>query len=304
MTRSEYLKELKLELRILPAEEQEEALEYYRGFFEDADDDSKVMKDLGSPKELASTIIEKFASVPEVKRRNSNKDSEGTYGNFAKDEVRSLDISVGTAEVVLAGTGNTFCIEYRGLEPGAINCSLSPFGTFCVENNRQFPDFGHIFKKHEDGGSNHPRILIKIPAETKLDLVRIHVGAGSFVTKDISITTARSYLDVGAGNLNIGKIYGGAAEIHVGMGHLSYTGTVSGLVKADCGMGQIEMHLTGRQQDYSVEGKVSLGSIKLNKIKKDGFGDLTCTEKKDNHFLLNCGLGEIKIKMKEEGSNE
>ena len=300
MTRSEYLKELKLELRILPAEEQEEALEYYRGFFEDADDDSKVMEDLGSPKELASTIIEKFASVPEIKRKNTNNESEGSYGNFAKDEVRSIDISVGTAEVVLAGTGNTFCVEYRGLEPGSINCSLSPFGTFCVENSRQFPDLSKIFKKRDDGGANHPRILIKIPAETKLDLVRIHVGAGSFVTKDIKISTARSYLDVGAGNLDIEEIYGGAAEIHVGMGHLSYKGSVTGLVKADCGMGQIEMKLKGCQSDYSVEGKVGLGSIKLNKIKKDGFGTLDCMERKDNHFLLNCGLGEIKIKIKEE----
>ena len=300
MTRSEYLKELRYELRSLPAEEQEEALEYYRGFFEDADDDVTVMNDLGSPRELAATIIEKFACVPEVKRKTSNQEAEGSYGNFSADEVRSLDISVGTAEVVLAGTGSTFCVEYRGLEPGAINCSLSPFGTFCVENNRQFPDISNIFKKRDDGGANHPRILIKIPPVTKLDLVRIHVGAGSFVTKDIDITTARSYLDVGAGNLEVNRLSGGAAELHVGMGHLSYKGKVTGLVKAECGMGQIEMNLNGRQGDYSIEGKVGLGSIKFNSIKKDGFGSLVYTEKKDNHFSINCGLGEVKIKMEEE----
>ena len=84
------------------------------------------------------------------------------------------------------------------------------------------------------------------------------------------------------------------------MGHLSYKGKVTGLVKAECGMGQIEMNLNGRQGDYSIEGKVGLGSIKFNSIKKDGFGSLVCTEKKDNHFSINCGLGEVKIKMEEE----
>jgi uncharacterized membrane protein len=59
MTRQDYLNELKWQLKSLPVEEQEEALEYYRQYFEDAVNgdpqasDEKVMMELGNPKELA-----------------------------------------------------------------------------------------------------------------------------------------------------------------------------------------------------------------------------------------------------------
>ena len=56
MTRHEYLDELKWELRSLSVEEQEDALEYYLGYFEDAGNDEAVMKEFGSPTELASSI--------------------------------------------------------------------------------------------------------------------------------------------------------------------------------------------------------------------------------------------------------
>ena len=39
MTREKYLSELKSELRSLPDAEQVEALEYFKGYFEDADND-------------------------------------------------------------------------------------------------------------------------------------------------------------------------------------------------------------------------------------------------------------------------
>lgn len=296
MTRQEYLSELKYCLRSLPVEEQEEALEFYRSYFEDACDDEEVMREFGSPENLAQEIISKFASVPELRKSSENKGAEGRFGNYKREEVRSLDISVGVAEVVLAGEGDTFSVEYRNLNPGDIKCGLSPFGTFTVENNRRFPDVSKLFR-NENNGVSHARILIKIPADCKLDLLRLHVGAGSFTCKNVSITTSRSYVDVGAGNLELERVKGGSGEFHVGMGHLSYKGSLSGMVKADCGMGQLEMKLSGNKEDYSISAHVGLGSVSLNDTKKDGFGNLECQETKANHFSVNCGLGEVKISI-------
>ena len=108
MTRQEYLSELKYELRTLPVEEQEEALEYYRCYFDDAEDDAKVIEEFGSPRELAESIMGKFASLPQVNKPSENSSSDGSFGNFSPSEVRSLDISVGVAEVVIAGEGDRF----------------------------------------------------------------------------------------------------------------------------------------------------------------------------------------------------
>ena len=75
MNRDEYIKNLRTFIQpVLTLEEQEEALQYYMDYFEEADDDEKVMKELGTPEELAKTIIEKFANVPvaSVKEKNTN----------------------------------------------------------------------------------------------------------------------------------------------------------------------------------------------------------------------------------------
>ena len=56
MTKKQYLKKLEYCIQALPAEERNEALEYYSDYFDDADDDDKVMQELGEPEDLAKTI--------------------------------------------------------------------------------------------------------------------------------------------------------------------------------------------------------------------------------------------------------
>lgn len=295
MTRQQYLNELKYELRNLSVEEQEEALEYYRGYFDDANNDEEVFKEFGTPQELAQSIVSKFATVPEVKQRRKNDAGDGSYDSFNANEVRSLDISLGTAEIVMT-SGDCFSVEYRGLLPGEIRCGLSPFGTLSIENMRKLPSFN--FWDHKDPNeANHPRILIKVPNNAQLDSLRLHIGAGYFRTRDVSLTATRSQVDVGAGNLVLGNVKSGATIIRCGVGNLEFTGSVERLVKIDCGMGNVSLNLKGNPADYSIEGKVGLGSIRFNDIKKDGVGTLACTEQKENHFSVNCGMGSIKITM-------
>ena len=63
MTREEYLAELKLKLSSLSQDELNEAMQYYSDYFDEANDDEKVMAELGSPEELSKVIVEKFANV-------------------------------------------------------------------------------------------------------------------------------------------------------------------------------------------------------------------------------------------------
>ncbi len=300
MTRNEYLLKLKYELRTLPVEEQEEALEFYRGYFEDADNDEQVMSEFGSPEELAKSIIEKFASVPEVRKPRPNRTQDGSYGTFDDAEIRSLDVSLGAAEIVMT-RGESFSVDYRGLDIGDVTCAVSPFGTLTIENTSHMPKFSNFsfWSHHRNGGklTSHPRILIKIPDGTKFDLVKIHVGAGDFRMKDLSISSSRSYLDVGAGNLVFGPLYSGGTELRCGMGNLSFTGSVAELVKVDCGMGHIALNLKGNPEEYSISARVGLGTVKFNNIKRDGLGTLECPKVLQNHFSVNCGIGNVSINM-------
>ena len=56
MTREEYMSALKNNIQSLTVDEQNEALQYYEDYFDEANDDQKVMNELGTPEEVAEIV--------------------------------------------------------------------------------------------------------------------------------------------------------------------------------------------------------------------------------------------------------
>ncbi|MCR4713021.1 MAG: DUF1700 domain-containing protein [Treponemataceae bacterium] len=324
MDRDEYLSELKRCIQALPLEEQEEALEYYRDYFDDADNDSKVIEELGDPEKLAEEIKEKFACVPakmadEKSSGASDNTDHGTssetgsgsssgnvnHGNFSSrdamkfsfnaDEVKNLDFSFGAAEIVMI-PGDKYTIETRGIDSMNFRCELSVKGTLIVDNRHQIPFKG--FFDHNDNSTWKPRILITIPENARLDIVKVSLAAGSFTAKTVAIHCNSGFFDVNAGNLVLDRIYGGQLNAHCGMGNLELCGTAKGVCDIDCGMGKIALKVTGNPSDYSYNARVGFGEIRFNGEKKSGIGSMICTDRKANHFSINCGMGSVTVDVK------
>lgn len=80
MTTSEYMKELSKHLRKLPKEEKEEALQYYTDYFADAGpaNAEAVMKELGTPKDIAKQVILECAMKNTDTQNSSAKKSLST----------------------------------------------------------------------------------------------------------------------------------------------------------------------------------------------------------------------------------
>ena len=84
MTKKQYMKKLEIELQALPIEEQKEALDYYSDFLDDAEDEEKAMEELGTPEELAQSIKDKIACVPEKKTtQKKNENQLISYRNYS-----------------------------------------------------------------------------------------------------------------------------------------------------------------------------------------------------------------------------
>ena len=297
MTRERFLSELQQELNSLPVAEQKEAMDYYRAYFEDADDDEHVIEQLGSPQEVAQSIKEKIASVPSMRKQETNQENEGHYGEFSGSEVHSLEVSIGAAEVVIT-SGPKFSVEYKNIAPKNLSFGLSGLGKLTICNVASFSNFSFWMRK-KDEDRTPARVLIRIPENIELDYVKLSMGAGSMITKTVSIKTKRLDLNVGAGNMLVTGINGGTGKIKCGMGNLEYKGILKGTITVDCGMGKLLMGLSGNEDEYSFEGTVGLGTIQFNKIQKDGIGKIECENKKQNHIRATCGMGLIKINMKE-----
>ena len=64
-------------------------------------------------------------------------------------------------------------------------------------------------------------------------------------------------------------------------------------------MGNVKLTLKGNIEEYSYDGKVGLGDLKINNEKKSGVGQIECSQKKGNHLSVNVGMGNVTIKMSE-----
>lgn len=302
MTKEEYLNQLKNNLRSLTSDEQKEALQYYSDYFDEAGDDEKVIKELGNPEELAKVIVEKFANAivsadekTEEKKDEPVTDKNVVYYAFDKDSVKKLFLSFGAAEIV-AIKGKRFKIESHGIPNESLNCHLSSDGKLTVNNTKRVNI--NFWSHDRNKGRIIPRILITIPENANLDFVKIVIGAGTFIAKDVSFNCAEGNLEVGAGNLIINNVYGGKINIRCGMGNLEYAGKICGKSNIDCGMGSVKLNLQGRVEDYSYDVKVGLGDFRFNDEKKSGVAQCFDNKRKENHFSVNCGMGSVNIKIK------
>ncbi len=312
MTREEYLNELKSSIMSLTSDEQAEAIQYYSDYFDEADDDEKVMRELGSPEELSKTIIEKFANaLVDTKSADSDNEDDSDnndkgsadyklsidahYFEFAKKDVKNLSMDFGAAEVVLI-EGDKYSIETRGLPEEAINCYLNKEGTLVISNTRRF---NLNFWSHNRRSRIVPRVLVTLPKNAAVEKFRIAIGAGKLTTRTLSFKCNSGNIDVGAGNMILDGIFGGRLDMRCGMGNFEFNGSVTGVVNLDCGMGSVRLNLKGNPANYSYDAKVSLGDFCFNDEKKSGVCKIYNNQKKENHFSVNCGMGSVTIKISE-----
>ena len=308
MTRKQYMTALKNNIQSLTLDEQKEALQYYEDYFEEAGNDKKVMEELGSPEEVAKVIRERFsntlvknniASEDEEEETDNSTDSgryEALYYEFKTSDVKNVEFSFGAAEVVMI-SGDKYSVETRGISKENLLCRVDSEKTLVVKNLNKLSGF-NFFNHHDRPGRMVPRILITVPEGASLGRFKAAIGAGNFVTKDISISFDKGHIDVGAGNFVVKKIHGNEVNMRCGMGNLNIEGSLAGVCNIDCGMGAIKLNLSGNASEYSYDAKVGLGDFKFNDEKRSGVCQVYASNRKQNHFSVNCGMGSVNIIMK------
>lgn len=73
MTKSEYLAKLDKYLKKLPKEDYQEAMDYFREYFDEAgpENEEEVIAELGTPKEAAHDIISRLLNEKSLKMKNT-----------------------------------------------------------------------------------------------------------------------------------------------------------------------------------------------------------------------------------------
>lgn len=155
-------------------------------------------------------------------------------------------------------------------------------------------------KKISSWDSEAYRAVLVLPKGEELHEVEIKAGAGSVEADRITVNKLK--LEAGAGSINIGS--GNVRELKIDSqaGSVIYTGKVDRELEVDCQAGSAEVYLSGVQEDFNYELKVSMGSIEIDGRNYSGLDKEKTLTNKDarKKAELDCEVGSIELAFYEE----
>ncbi|MDF2822008.1 MAG: putative adhesin [Clostridiales bacterium] len=147
-----------------------------------------------------------------------------------------------------------------------------------------------------DLGNDIASIEVYVPSGFIADSINIESGAASILVD--SVVSKSTALETGAGTIEVKDIKTENLSIEVGAGKVDVDGVVNGDINIDCSVGKVDLNLEGNEDDYRVEGSVSVGSFKFNNNSYGGvfdsnfsFGD------GDYRIIVGCEAGSIQINI-------
>ncbi len=240
--------------------------------------------------------------------RKSNTLHEGTV---PAQDVRALHLTLGAGKFIIREKdteGGNIDIRIQGT--GACDYYVSGGdGILYVEGFKNINNFKGIGNKNI--------ITMDIPQGLSFEDVEIEVGAGIMEIHRLSaggletvvgagevlladITAEEFLAEIGVGLMQTENAHVRDANIQVNMGSCEFTGSISGDLEAECGMGNLGLTLEGRQEDHNYELECSAGNIELDGNSISSFAlERNIDNGADSTYGLVCDMGNITVDFKE-----
>ena len=125
------------------------------------------------------------------------------------------------------------------------------------------------------------------------------IGAGELVLQGITAQEFES--EIGAGRLQAEEMDVLNADISLSMGECVYNGFIRGDLNAECDMGNMELKLSGKQEEHNFDIECAAGNIDMAGYQMTA---LTAEREIDNgaesDYEISCNMGNISIDFEEE----
>lgn len=261
-----------------------------------------------------------------IGRSHSVSSRNNTYSfSDTVEGVESIDLDVKFSKVEIVN-GNEFSVEVKNMMKDGFQSYLED-GTWHLEDKYDDDSIVNLFGFEvpiSEGWFNwdfeledySPYILVTIPNDFvandykinlgagELDMeelnaasCNIRVGAGSMKIKQLD-TSNNIILEVGVGELVLSNLKTQDAELNCGMGSIRVIGEVLKDLSADCGMGEIELDLSGKEKDYNFNVDCGMGEVRINSHHYDFIASKSLRNQDAiGTFDLNCGMGSIRVEL-------
>ena len=160
-------------------------------------------------------------------------------------------------------------------------------GTIMITDTRS----GNVKKKKQ--------IKVIVPSGKDFDTVSLGVDMGT-IDLECDLKVQELSMEVGAGEFSgYGNITAAYCDLQVGAGTIDIDQLDIQKLNADCGAGEIDMVVTGKEKDYNYDLSCGMGEINLEDSEYSGLGieKNISNEGARKDMVLECGMGEIDVEF-------
>ena len=143
------------------------------------------------------------------------------------------------------------------------------------------------------------QIKVIVPSGKDFDTVSLGVDMGT-IDLECDLKVQKLSVEVGAGEFSgYGNITAAYCDLQVGAGTIDIDQLDIQKLNADCGAGEIDMVVTGKEKDYNYDLSCGMGEIDLENSEYSGIGieKNISNEGARKDMVLECGMGEIDVEF-------
>lgn len=143
------------------------------------------------------------------------------------------------------------------------------------------------------------QIKVIVPSGKDFDTISLGVDMGT-IDLECDLKVQELSVEVGAGEFSgYGNITAAYCDLQVGAGTIDIDQLDIQKLNADCGAGEIDMVVTGKEKDYNYELSCGMGEIDLEDSEYSGLGieKTISNEGARKDMVLECGMGEIDVEF-------
>lgn len=143
------------------------------------------------------------------------------------------------------------------------------------------------------------QIKVIVPSGKDFDTVSLGVDMGT-IDLECDLKVQELSVEVGAGEFSgYGNITAANCDLQVGAGTIDIDQIDVQKLNADCGAGEIDMVVTGKEKDYNYDLSCGMGEIDLEDSEYSGLGIEKNISNEDarKDMVLECGMGEIDVEF-------
>ena len=198
-----------------------------------------------------------------------------------KYQPTKLDIELKYDELILE-EGDSFCV--RVYDDSGKNVTVKESSdTLKVRSTKKL--------------SKNRKVCISYPEDVKLQELEIEMGAGTvYLNRDIE--TEKLSVEMGAGEFESkNPVTAREADLEIGTGSMTFADLSARKTDGECGLGELDLTLTGTQEDYNYDLECGVGNLDVGSDSYSGLGrEKTISNKgADRKLDLECGMGNVSV---------